>query len=51
MDLMTMWMKCQSMRQAQEIPITIRPALSSFKDTIEWHKEHYFRLQSDVLAF
>ncbi|ERL45908.1 FecR protein [Candidatus Micropelagos thuwalensis] len=41
MDLMTMWMTCQSMRQAQEIPVTIRPVLSSFKDTIEWHKEHY----------
>ena len=25
MDLMTMWMTCQSMRQAQEIPVTIRP--------------------------
>ena len=41
MDLMTMWMTCQSMRQAPKIPITIRPALSSFKDTIEWYNDHY----------
>jgi hypothetical protein len=41
MDLMTLWMTCKSIRQAQEIPITIRPTLDSFKDTLDWHSNHY----------
>jgi nucleoside-diphosphate-sugar epimerase len=41
MDLMTLWMTCKSIRQAQEIPITIRPTLDSFKDTLDWYSNHY----------